>query len=333
MNYLRKLFTEDLIKKVFAVSILIGIIILLTPFKNLLLLTFIFTFLFGKGQNLIYDKVNKKIKINKKILTILIFLFVIGGILFSLYVYIPKLTKELIELKEQILIFINENKYPLLNEYINKLKDIDYANYIGSHSGTAIDIVNVIKNIATDIGMSLILSLVILLEEDSLRHFTHKVLNSKLSYLYRFYKDLGVKFLNSFGLIIELQFISSFLNGVMAVIGLYFLGFPQSIGLGFLIFIASLIPIVGPLIAMIPICLIGLQIGGIGKVIAVIILISLINIIEGYVTRPLLMKKSVKVPTFFIFISLIFGQHFMGTWGLLLGLPIMMFIFEIFDVN
>lgn len=333
MNYLNKLFTESLIRKIFAVLILIGFIILLAPFKNLLLLTFIFTFLLGKVQNLIYKKVNIKFKVDKKIIAIFIFITIIGGAIFSLYIYIPKLAKELIELKNQITLFVTNIENPIIIEYIEKMKNLNYSNYISSYKGNVIYFANMVKGITMSILMALILSLILVFEEKSLQDFGRKLSNSKIKFLYDFYKDLGGKFLGSFGMIIELQFVSSFVNGIMAVIGLLILGFPHVIGLGFLIFIASLIPIVGTIVAMIPICIIGLEIGGIGKVVAVIILVALINFIEGYITKPLLMNKSVKIPTFLIFLSLIIGEHFMGTWGLLLGLPLMMFIFEILDIR
>lgn len=45
------------------------------------------------------------------------------------------------------------------------------------------------------------------------------------------------------------------------------------------------------------------------------------------------MSEKTKLPIFFTFVILIVSEHFMGIWGLLLGIPLFMFIIEILGVR
>ncbi len=58
-------------------------------------------------------------------------------------------------------------------------------------------------------------------------------------------------------------------------------------------------------------------------------MIALLHSLESYILNPKLMSDKTSLPVFFIFIILIIGKQFMGTWGLLLGIPLVMFILEV----
>ena len=65
----------------------------------------------------------------------------------------------------------------------------------------------------------------------------------------------------------------------------------------------------------------------------VLIMIFIIHAIESYILNPKLMSDSTNLPIFFTFVTLIVSEHFMGTWGLLLGIPIFMFILDLIGVD
>jgi predicted PurR-regulated permease PerM len=89
----------------------------------------------------------------------------------------------------------------------------------------------------------------------------------------------------------------------------------------------------GVIISFIPLSIIAFNIGGVTKVIAVVILIILIHTMETYILNPKLMADKTKLPVCFIFIVLIVGEHFLGTWGLLIGVPIFIFLLDIMDIK
>ena len=49
--------------------------------------------------------------------------------------------------------------------------------------------------------------------------------------------------------------------------------------------------------------------------------------------NPKLMADKTKLPICFIFIVLIVGEHYLVAWGLLIGVPIFIFLLDIMDIK
>jgi predicted PurR-regulated permease PerM len=111
------------------------------------------------------------------------------------------------------------------------------------------------------------------------------------------------------------------------------MGFPQALGLGFMIFILGLIPVAGVLISLIPLCIIAFNIGGFVKIIEVIVMIVVLHSLESYILNPKLMSSKTKLPVFLVFIILLFSEHYLGVWGLLFGIPLFIFLLDVLDIN
>ncbi|WP_272868649.1 hypothetical protein [Clostridioides difficile] len=45
------------------------------------------------------------------------------------------------------------------------------------------------------------------------------------------------------------------------------------------------------------------------------------------------MSNRTKLPVCFVFIILLVGEHYLGVWGLLIGVPIFMFLMDILGVK
>jgi predicted PurR-regulated permease PerM len=181
--------------------------------------------------------------------------------------------------------------------------------------------------------MALILSLVFLLEKESVVRFVHKFKYSKVSVAYNYFSYLGNNFLNSFGKVVQAQIMIAISNTIISVIGLAIMGFPALFALAFMIFVLSLVPVVGVFFSLIPLCLIAFKIGGLIKVVLVIIMIFIVHAVESYVLNPKFMSDKTHLPIFFTFATLIISEHFMGTWGLLLGIPIVIFVLDLIGVD
>ena len=67
--------------------------------------------------------------------------------------------------------------------------------------------------------------------------------------------------------------------------------------------------------------------------VAVLIMIILIHMMEAYVLNPKLMSDQTKLPVCFIFIILLVGEHYLGVWGLLIGVPIFIFLLNAMEVD
>jgi predicted PurR-regulated permease PerM len=140
------------------------------------------------------------------------------------------------------------------------------------------------------------------------------------------------KFAKSFGKVIQNQILISFINSVLSVIVLIILGFPYVLGLGAMIFILGMVPVAGVFISLVPLSIIAYTYGGLIEVIYILLLILVLHSLETYVLNPKLMSHTSKMPIFFTFLVLLISEHFFGTWGLIIGIPLTMFLLDMLNV-
>jgi predicted PurR-regulated permease PerM len=91
--------------------------------------------------------------------------------------------------------------------------------------------------------------------------------------------------------------------------------------------------VAGVVISLIPLCAIAFMIGGFKKIIAVLIMIAVVHALEAYVLNPKLLSHRVRLPVCFVFIILLVAEHYMNVWGLLIGVPLFIFLMTLFDVK
>lgn len=87
------------------------------------------------------------------------------------------------------------------------------------------------------------------------------------------------------------------------------------------------------MISLIPLLIIGYNIGGLTTVTYVLGIIAVLHFIEGYFLNPKLMSTKMNLPMFYTFIVLLFSEHYIGVWGLLLGIPIFVFMLDILEIT
>lgn len=320
-------------KNMVAVIILIGVLFCLSPFKNLLLLTFFMSFLINSLQETIYNFILKKTnkKLNKKILTILIFLIFLIFTVFICFNYIPPLIDELVNIKDELFIFLENSSFNETTHFSQYFDITYYLNYIKENMDTTLKTLLEVKDFTITTIYSLLLTFLFLISKDELKKFNKRFENSKISYYYLFYKKLAKIFIHSFGKVIEVQLIVALINSILSIIGLLILGFPQPLALGLMILVLSLIPVFGVVISLIPLCIIAFKIGGIKKIIEVIILICILHFLESYFLNPKLMADKVHLPIFVTFFLLIIGEKWLGIWGLIIGIPLFTFFIDIIE--
>ena len=334
MQTVKRLFQRETIIKLIILLALVLFAYLIRSIFNLILLTFLITYLANSLQNLLVNQINKVIKVNPTIITIIIYMFMLLTIVLLLVKYIP------IAISESLLILdkMEYIKFPKSTKgvmvYLTPiLEQIDIASYAKSGIQSIMLFVTDFGKWSLNFFMALLLSFIFILEKDSILKFIYKFKGSKISVEYNYFSYFGNNFLNSFGKVIQAQIMIAITNTILSVIGLTIMGFPQLFALAFMIFILSLVPVAGGFFSLIPLCLIAFKIGGLIKVVFVLIMIFIIHAIESYVLNPKLMSDTTHLPIFFTFVTLIVSEHFMGIWGLLLGIPIFIFLLDIIGVD
>ena len=143
----------------------------------------------------------------------------------------------------------------------------------------------------------------------------------------------GGNFCKTFGKVMKVQLIIALVNSALSMIGLKFIGFEAIVPFGVMIFVLGLIPVAGVIISLFPLCIMAFNIGGIIKIVEVCIMVCVLHAIEAYILNPKLMSAKTRLPVCFVFIILLVGEHYMGVWGLIMGVPIFIFIMSMFDVD
>lgn len=108
--------------------------------------------------------------------------------------------------------------------------------------------------------------------------------------------------------------------GIFTVLGLYLLGIDYAIIIGILTGIIDIIPYFGPVIAAIPAIIIAFFQSPI-KVVWVIILLFIIQQVEGDIIAPKIMSSNVGLHPVIIIFSLLIGGTFFGIMGMILAIP------------
>ena len=334
MQTIKQVFQRESVVKIILLATLVLLAYLIRSIFNLILLTFMITYLANSIQSLLVKQINKVIKVNPTIITIIIYMFMTVTIVLLLVKYIPIAISESILILDKIeyINFSHDTKGVML--YLAPIFDqINIASYAKSGIQSIMLFVTNFGKWSLNFFMALLLSFVFILEKNSVLKFVYKFKYSKVSVAYNYFSYFGNNFLNSFGKVIQAQIMIAITNTVLSVIGLTIMGFPQLFALAFMIFILSLVPVAGVFISLIPLCLIAFKIGGFIKVVFVLIMIVIIHAVESYVLNPKFMADTTNLPIFFTFATLIVSDHFMGTWGLLLGIPIFIFILDLIGVD
>jgi predicted PurR-regulated permease PerM len=109
---------------------------------------------------------------------------------------------------------------------------------------------------------------------------------------------------------------------VVTSVAYFLLGLPNALLLGLIAGIAELIPIVGPALGAIPALLVAAASGSIEQLLLVAAVYVAIQVIEGNVLVPVVMRNAVGIPPFVVIVSLLVGASVAGLVGALLAVPV-----------
>src|SRR5579875_1976093 len=313
------------------IFVLVGIVLfLMRDMINLILLTFIFTFLMDR----LVQFIERKIPLNRKLIVVVSYACIVGLLSYALVMYLPMIVNEITALVKQLTAFYTlKQDNVMLNYVVTRIEKIQISNYLEQGFTFLLKYFKDISNVSLQLLLAILLSLFFLLEKPRLIDFTRKFRTSKISSIYVEIEFFARKFADTFGKVIEAQLIIALVNCILTTISLWILHFPQLGGLSIMIFLLGLIPVAGVIISLVPLVVIGYSIGGIMTVIYVVIAIVIVHGIETYILNPNLMSSKTNLPVFYTFIVLIFSEHFFGIWGLIVGIPVFVFILDVLEVT
>ena len=126
------------------------------------------------------------------------------------------------------------------------------------------------------------------------------------------------------------QMLLAILIAIITFVVLYLLNVPYALILAILTMVCELIPF-GMIFATIPAALAGFSSGGLQLGLIVILFYFLLQQLEGYVFVPLMNKKTTGISPLMVILALLIGGQLAGFWGLVLAMPISLFLLELMN--
>ncbi|MGH9458222.1 MAG: AI-2E family transporter [Thermoanaerobaculia bacterium] len=126
----------------------------------------------------------------------------------------------------------------------------------------------------------------------------------------------------------EAQSVVAVVNALLSVLVFVILGLPSIALLATIVFVCSYIPIIGMILSTIPAALLAFKVGGIAKVLWLILLVLVIHAVEAYMLNPLIYGRHLRLHPVAVIVILLVAEHLFGLWGLLLGVPVAAFFIK-----
>lgn len=298
------------------------LIIVLSPF----LISAFITYLLHP----IVEKLNES-SLPKWLAILIIYLLFFGGLGFALYKGIPAFILQLRDLVDNAPDFTNQyrNWTTLLQEQTSMWPEV-LQERIDLIIDSAELILNELLSKVIQFFMSVLNSIIIIALIPFITFYMLKdmeAIKKAVWYLTpRKWRLGGMKFLRdvdkSLGGYIRGQLLVGVAIGAMAALLFWFFDMKYPLLLGFIVGVTNIIPYFGPIIALIPAVIIAATIS-VKMIITSIVIIAVLQFLEGNVLSPLIVGKSLHMHPLMIMLALLAGGEVAGVLGLIVAVPIL----------
>ena len=326
-------FIENVRLRRFTVLALIIVILWLVRSEmNMILLTFIFTFMVLK----VVKFVRRHVKIPSQLVVIAIYVLVLGGLYWAVTAYLPQIVTSSVHGIEKLYRFYQnpDNDTSQVAKWVtNYISTSDLIGQVQNSAKVVLNYLSTIGSFGVTLFMSMILSFFFTIEDKQMAAFSKHFLTSTYGWFFEDIKFFADKFVNTFGVVLEAQLFIALCNTVITTIVLAIMKMPQLPTLAIMIFVLSLIPVAGVIVSIIPLAILGYSVGGYRYVIYILLMIVIVHTLEAYVLNPKFMSSRTELPIFYTFVVLLAGEQLFGVWGLIVGVPIFTFFLDILGVR
>ncbi|MBI3820576.1 MAG: AI-2E family transporter [Planctomycetes bacterium] len=162
----------------------------------------------------------------------------------------------------------------------------------------------------------------IVLDLGTIRAEIERLQSSRVGWLYREVRASVVEFAASVGWFLEAQIAISAVNTIVTIAGLWILGLPSLPLLGVILFFCGLVPVLGALVPLVPICFIAFAEGGAPLFIKCLVFVGIERALVGYAVEPRIFGRRFHMNSVFVLVILLVGYKLAAIWGIVLGLPV-----------
>jgi predicted PurR-regulated permease PerM len=218
-------------------------------------------------------------------------------------------------------------KGDLATELVNTSKE--YGRELQNKlAGWVLGAVQYLLTIPGQLALSLLISFFINIDMPNMRRGIRKLERSRVA---NFYQEIAPGLIN-FGRLIgrafQAQGVIALFNTVLTFTAIRLLGIQNEIFLCAIVFFCSFIPILGVVISSVPIAIMSIvQPGGtVWLALQIIGAIIVIHFIETSLLNPKILGDMLHLHPVLVLAVLAVGGQYFGVWGLLLGVPVMVYI-------
>lgn len=192
-------------------------------------------------------------------------------------------------------------------------------------------IINTFNQITTSVSTFLLgtlFSFLIMLDFPKLRSKAIQLRHSRLHDIYDVTARSVVRFAVVVGMGFRAQIMIAAVNTALTSLGMLALGIQPIVLLATVVFFCGLIPVLGTFISSAPIVLVAVNATGPGHALWAIAMILVVHTIETYILNPRIMAAMFKISPVVTLMILYVGHKLFGLWGMVLGVPVSVFIFR-----
>ncbi len=214
--------------------------------------------------------------------------------------------------------------------FISNFSDTSLSDLLPDVASLLVGAIGYLFTFGFALVLSVFFSFIIVWDIPKLTRTVKRLENSRVS---DFYREI-VPGLRSFGSLMgrafQAQAIIAVMNTMLTLAALTIFDVENRAFLCTIVFICSFIPVAGVIMSSVPIALIALNQpdGGFALALKMVAAIVVIHFIETTVLNPKVMGDMLKLHPLLVLIILVVGEHFFGVWGLLLGVPLCVYVFR-----
>ena len=325
-------------KKVVIWSCFFGLLFLVRKVFVLVFLTFILCYIF----NNIIMALERRTQVKRYLWTIaiyLLFISIVTGLFFLVLPHIIGETKlfftQLPQSVDAVHLYLEglAHRQPQMAPIIQHIKEAaTIKNLLGINRDALVDFVvgffNHTIHFTTYFLLSTLFSFLILLDFPRLKRGISALQNTRFKAAYDETANSVAQFALVVGYNFQAQILIAMLNTVLTSLGLWFLKLETVALLASIVFFAGLIPIWGTFISSIPILLLAFNEGGMGLAGKALLMISFVHMVEAYILNPRIVSAVFKINPLLTLIILYVGHSLFGLWGVLLGVPVSVYVYR-----
>lgn len=323
------------------------VISILQPFIMGFVIAYLLDFLLRFFENKVFEtKWFKKIKIKSKRALGLALTYLITFLFLKLFIQfvLPQLIDSIVGLVNDIPNYIIKST-ELVNELFNKLNlSEEYLSLVNDNLKKLVDYTinlatdllpvlgNLVKNILASIWnivLGFVISIYLLKDKERFLSLSRKVAYAILS---KSKANKVIEIVNksnyTFGKFLSGKLLDSFIVGIATFVSLTIFDMPYAILIAVIIGVTNIIPFFGPFIGTVPSFLIILIVSPI-QAFWFLVIILVIQQIEGNLVVPRILGKSMGISAFWILFAIMVAGKFFGIAGMILGVPMFAVVYSL----